>query len=156
MKTPPLLLAAALIFWGWQADFLLWAVLMATIVESSRVIKIRLNFPDTDLNRIWDLCGLLFAGSFVFLKSASDIHLPAFVFPQWLPFVFFPMMLAQAFGTNESVSMKTYSWLLRWRNSQSEWANRRLNFSYIYFAVCVFGASTTNKFGAVATENASI
>ncbi|MDB6028463.1 MAG: hypothetical protein JWM68_4686 [Verrucomicrobiales bacterium] len=152
MKTPPLLLAAVLIFWGWQADFLLWSILMATIVESSRVIKVRLNFPDTDLNRIWDLCGLLFAGAFVFLKSSADIHLPAFVFPQWFPFIFYPMILAQVFGTNDSVSMKTYSWLLRWRNAQSEWANHRINFSYIYFAVCVFGASTTNRFGANVME----
>ncbi len=152
MKTPPLLLAATLLFWGWQADFLVWAGAMAILVESARLIPFRLNFSDTDLNRIWDLCGLLFVGAYVIIRSAQDMGPPAFVFPQWLPFVFFPMILAQAFGTMESISMKTFSWLLRWRKSESRWSNRRINFSYIYFAICLFGASTTNKFSATLTE----
>ena len=152
MKTPPLLLAATLLFWGWQTDFLLWAGVMAILLESSRLIHFRLSFSDTDLNRIWDLCGLLFAGAYVIIRNSVDIRLPAFVFPQWLPFVFFPMMLAQAFGTADSISMKTFSWLLRWRKAESKWSGRRINFSYLYFAICIFGASTTNKFSAIVIE----
>ena len=35
MKTPPLLLAAALLFWGWQTELLLFAIIMAAILEGA-------------------------------------------------------------------------------------------------------------------------
>ncbi len=148
MNTPPFLIAAALLFWGWQTDFLIFGAIMGAAVESSRFVKSRLHFSDTDLNRIWDLCGLLFAGAFALVYSSQEIRLPAFVFPQWLPFVFLPMMLAQSYGTADSIGLKTYSWFLRWRKAESEWSSRRVNFSYLYLAICILGASTTNKFGA--------
>src|SRR5262249_43358945 len=46
-----------------------------------------------------------------------------------------------------------FSWLLRWRKADSEWAKRRVNFSYLYFSICLFGASTTNQFSANVTES---
>ena len=32
MRTPPFLLGVALLFWGWQAGFLMWAALMALVL----------------------------------------------------------------------------------------------------------------------------
>ena len=53
MNTPPLLLAAALLFWGWQAGFLWMGILLAALLESSRRIQARWEFAQTDLDRVW-------------------------------------------------------------------------------------------------------
>ena len=38
MRTPPLLMGAGLLFWGWQSDLLPAAAIMAVILECSRII----------------------------------------------------------------------------------------------------------------------
>jgi len=44
MKTPPLLLGAALVFWGWQTGFLLVGLLLGAALEGARAIKARWEF----------------------------------------------------------------------------------------------------------------
>ncbi len=55
LKTPPFMLAAAILFWGWQTQMLGLAALMAVLVEVSHWIKWRVEFTLPDFNRIWDL-----------------------------------------------------------------------------------------------------
>ena len=55
MKTPPLLLGFALIFWGWRIDALWLASPIAIAIEASRWLPIRFEFPQRDLDRIWNL-----------------------------------------------------------------------------------------------------
>ena len=62
LKTPPLLLVAALLFWGWQSDLLLVGAVMGIILESARVVKARWDLSDTDFRRILNFCTLLRAG----------------------------------------------------------------------------------------------
>ena len=60
MKTPVLLLGASLMFWGWQSDHWIWAALMAIILESARLIRLRWDLSNADFRRISDLCVILF------------------------------------------------------------------------------------------------
>ena len=60
MKTPPLLLGAALLFWGWQAGFLAAGAVMAVLLEGSRFVKTRWEVSDEDFSRIWIFCSVLF------------------------------------------------------------------------------------------------
>ena len=53
------LLGAALLFWGWQADFLIVGASLGVVLESSRVIRARWDLDDADFNHIWCLCVLL-------------------------------------------------------------------------------------------------
>src|SRR5689334_4185062 len=70
MKTPPFLLGAALVFWGWQTGFLVPGAIMALSLEASRLIRARLEFSDEDLHRIWILClVVLFAAVFYAFTS---------------------------------------------------------------------------------------
>jgi hypothetical protein len=39
MKTPPLLLLAALLFWGWQSHLLLYGALAGMVLEAARIFK---------------------------------------------------------------------------------------------------------------------
>src|SRR5687768_3950164 len=56
VNTPPMLVCAALLFWGWQTGLLPVAVVLACVLEGSRFSKVRWQFSQADLNRIWNLC----------------------------------------------------------------------------------------------------
>jgi hypothetical protein len=59
MKAPPFLLSAALLFWGWQSDFLWTGVVLGIVLEGARFTRWRWELADTDFNRIWSFCVLL-------------------------------------------------------------------------------------------------
>jgi hypothetical protein len=72
MKTPPGLLAAGLLFWGWQTHSLVAGVLMAAVLEGSRLITARWEFSEIDFRRVWNLCTILFVGATIYAFSAHD------------------------------------------------------------------------------------
>ena len=72
MSTPPLLLGATLLFWGWQTGTLWLGVLAALALESCRLTRARWDFPQSDLNRIFNLCTAMFLGSWVIAFATSD------------------------------------------------------------------------------------
>ena len=63
MKTPPLLMAGVLLFWGWQTGMLYFGLLMGAVLEVARLVKVKWEFSETDLQRVWSLCTLLFLGA---------------------------------------------------------------------------------------------
>jgi len=72
MKTPPLLLGAALVFWGWQSGFLVVSILMALTLECTRWIKGRWEFSDEDFGRIWTFCMLLFLAAALYAFTSNQ------------------------------------------------------------------------------------
>src|SRR6185437_10431642 len=66
MKTPPFLLGATLLFWGWQTDFLIPGVIMGAVLEGARYVKNRWDLTDEDFKRIWTFCALLFLAAAVY------------------------------------------------------------------------------------------
>jgi hypothetical protein len=144
MKTPRWLIGGALLFWGWQAGLLPWAVLMAAALEASHSIRARWELTDTDLKRICDLCFVLFVGAGMLLYSTEDRLVVIFKFAQWMPFCFFPVALAQFYGDRPSIPLSAFNWLLR-RVRQSPLSRISFNFSYGYFAICLLGASASTQ-----------
>ena len=142
MKTPHGLLGAALLFWGWQTGLLLWAAPMALLLEAARFVTTRWVFSITDLKRIWNLCAVLFFGAGIVLYSSEETVRVPLKFAQWLPFPFFPMMLAQAYGNWEKMPLSVFSWFLR-RAPERPLAKKTLNISFLYFALCLLAASAT-------------
>jgi len=149
MNPPPFLVGAALLFWSWQAGFLWLGVLLATVLEAPRWIHARWEFAQIDLDRIWNLCVLLFLGAFVVAFVANDgantvTSLAANNSPAnrlaavnksarsvilmllWLPVTFLPIVVAQAFSQRERMPWSTFSpWLRRQRTSNSARRSRR-------------------------------
>jgi hypothetical protein len=170
MKPPPLLLAAALLFWGWQTDMLKISMLMALILESARVTKFRVDFSDDDFARLWTFCTLVFLGTAVYAFTANEgpsqivnffenpnssnsnsagnaSALAAAAFFRWLPITFFLFVAAQVFSTRDEIPMNTISLIMRvrWKRAAKRGrpmpAARGVNVGYPYFAICVFSAS---------------
>jgi hypothetical protein len=139
MNTPPFLLGAALLFWGWQAGFLWLGALLAVALESPRWLRVRWEYAQADLDRIWNLCVLLFFGAFVVVFFANDgantvTGLAANNSPAsrlaavnqsarsvvlmllWMPVTFLPIVVAQAVSQRERMPWSTFSpWLRRQR-----------------------------------------
>ncbi|HXJ62081.1 MAG TPA: transglutaminase domain-containing protein [Verrucomicrobiae bacterium] len=136
MSMPPLLLAATLLFWGWQAGWLWLAAIAAVALEGARFIPARWRFSQADLDRIWNLTVLIFFGSAVvafvnndgtsaitglmknqtlaarsetLAKSARSV----IVFFQWIPLTLLPIVLAQAYSAEPRMDWSTFSWWLR-------------------------------------------
>ena len=170
MKPPPLLLAAALLFWGWQTDLFKVGLLMALILESSRLTKARWEFSDDDFARLWTFCTLLFLGTAVYAFTANEgpSHLFSFFwnptpsntsgagnagalaaaeFFRWLPMTFFLFVAAQTFSTREVIPLNTIDLIMRLRWKRDARLGRPLppprgvNVAYPYFAICLFSAS---------------
>ena len=142
MKTPPFLLAVALLFWGWQTDYFISSLVMALALEAARFVPWRWEAGNVEYNRVWDLCTVLVAGGAIYFYASEEIT-KSFAFAHWMPLFAFPIMLAQAWGVRELIEYRTFSLLLR-RDRSGEWVGRGLNISYLYFALCLLSASATN------------
>ena len=172
MKTPPLLTGAALLFWGWATGLVWLGAAAAAVIEAPHLLKARWEFSQPDLDRIWNLCVALFLGATIYAFASSD-NLRAvgelirddsgssrlatlnqskrslFQLLQWLPLMFLPIALAQAFGNREQMDMSTFSWWLRRKRGQAGahagFLPMSFNVGYSYFACCLFGASAGNQ-----------
>ncbi len=170
VKAPPLLLGMTLLFWGWQAGFLLVGALLAVALEGARFIKTRWDFSDEDFHRIWDFCTLLILGGAIFaftsnagpggvnslfrgsaLAVENKVGLSgehaATALLRWLPMILFPVVLAQAASPGGAVPLTAISIIMRWRRrralkrGRTMAPGRRTDVCYPYFILCLFSAS---------------
>ena len=142
MRPPPLLLGAALLFWGWRVDMLALGAIAGGLIEFSHGIKGRWDFSDKEFNRLWDICTVLFVAAAVYLRFSEEITSAAYKFFQWMPMIFFPMALGSAYATRDGVPFKAFSWFLRRKGATG--GDRLVAFAWAYFAVCIITAGSTN------------
>src|SRR5579883_170468 len=170
MKTPPLLIGAALAFWGWQTGFLIPGIIMGLSLEAARIVRARWEFSDDDLHRIWNLClGATFAAA-IYAFNANEgpaefrdlFHNPGFMSQhgaqfatarttmsvlRWLPMIFFCFVLAQTYSPRASVPLHVISFILRHRLKTARKlgapapVSRTFNTAYPFFGLCLFSAS---------------
>jgi transglutaminase-like putative cysteine protease len=143
MRTPPFLVGAALIFWGWQTGLLVWAAVMALGLEGARWLRWRWEFSATEFNRIWDVTAVLFLSAGIYNYKTDSITNAVLTTLQWLPIVFLPIVAAQAFSASPTIGRSTFFWLLR-RKGQPDPAGSGINVAYPYFALCLLAASAAN------------
>jgi hypothetical protein len=165
-KTPPFLLGATLLFWGWQSGLPLVGAVMGIILESARVFKVRWDLSDTDFRRILTFCTLLALAAMLYVftntqESGGGFHgsgaavgraletsslKTSTTFFRWLPMFLFLFVVAQLFSTREKIPLTAISIISRWRSQKEQKRGDapdgfRLNVSYPYFIVCLFSAS---------------
>jgi transglutaminase-like putative cysteine protease len=171
MKTPPLLLFAALLFWGWESKLLFYGALAGAVLEAARVVKLRWELEDVDFNRIWSFCVLVMVGlaAYIFttndqgagvsgmfhgvagLRSASASSTVATTSVlRWLPLILLPFIAAQIYNVRPTVPLTAVSLVLRIRRRRGEvsLAGRYLDVSYAYFIICVFSAGIHSNLGS--------
>ena len=171
MKPPPFLIFAALLFWGWQADFLIVGTSLGLVLESSRLIRARWDLDDADFNHIWSFCvllvvvlagyvftnndagggfGAMLHGNLAARNAVNSAVLTSTRFLRWLPMATFPFIFAQVFNLRPSVPLTAVSLVLRWRRRKGEatLAGHYLDIVYPYFIVCLFSAGIHSSTGS--------
>ena len=170
MKTPPFLMGATMVFWGWQTDYLIAGIMMGVFLESARFIKTRWEFTDDEFARVWTFCNLLLLAALIYafndnggpsgfsqlfenLNSNSEkaagtaSNMTADAVIRWLPMIFFLFVAAQTFSPADGVPLESVFFLLRSRlkrarkRGQPVPPSRRFNALYPYFALCLFSAA---------------
>ncbi|HTL16736.1 MAG TPA: transglutaminase domain-containing protein, partial [Patescibacteria group bacterium] len=169
MKTPPLLLGVTLVFWGWQAGFLIPGAVMGLVLEGARLIKARWELSDDDFARIWLFCFLVLLAATVYSFASNEpsadfrgmFRSPGQMLQhnvatatvrgssllRWFPMIFFLFVFAQAYSTREAIPLHVISWILRyrWKNARKQGLpvppSRTFNIAYPYFGLCLFSAS---------------
>jgi len=170
MKTPPFLLGAALIFWGWQIDLALVGIAMAAVLEGSHFYKARWEFSDDEFRRIWIFSTLVFVATLFYAFNANDgpayfsrmLEDPNFSTQsrvgaagaqtvismlRWSPMIFFLFMTAQTYSSHTEIPVATISIFLWRRRKRALKAGAKLNdekkfnISYGYFGNCLLAAS---------------
>ncbi len=144
MNTPPLLIGAALLFWGMHTGFLLPAIILAIILEGSRLTSRQWDLSTNDLYRIWDLCAVLLLASGVYCYASEKPSVPLTVL-QWLPMIFLPILAAQAFGSKNRMELSVFFLLLRRKKNRKDVRSTiTVNLTYPYLAVCIAAAAASN------------
>lgn len=170
MKTPPLLLGATLVFWGWQTGYLPVGLALGVVLEASRSIKARWEFSDDDFTRIWTFCTLVFLAAAVYAftsnrgpagfrnffdnpnfftqrNASTATARTAASLVRWLPMIFCLFIASQVYSSREGIPLETISLILRlrWKRAQKTGQplppSRSIDLSYPYFALCLFAAS---------------
>ncbi len=142
MKTPPFLMGASLLFWGWQTGNLILAAGTAAILEGSRLFKSRWEFSPEDFNRVADLCTVFFFGIviyFIFKKNDRQVIL---IVLQWLPLIFLPIVFLQVYSTSDKIDIGAL--LLTMKKKRGDRTSILIDLLYPYFAICIFSASIAN------------
>jgi len=170
MNTPPFLLGATLVFWGWQSGLLAAGVVMGAVLEGARVVRTRWDLSDEDFSRIWTFCTLLFLAAAVYAftdNGGPESFRSLFQAPtlsmqrrasiasartassiiRWLPMLFFLFVAAQAYSTREKIPFHAISLILqrRWRRAKKLGRplppGRDINVGYPFLVMCLFAAS---------------
>jgi len=143
MNTPPFLIAAALMLWGWRTGW--WAIAggLAIVFELSRFVKFRWEFTEKEYCRVFDVCTLLFGGAMIYLRFSEEVTRAGFVLFQWMPVIFAMILLVQAYGTVDKIPYRAFSWFMRFRKKEENEGG--LNISWSYFCVCLLGAGATSE-----------
>jgi hypothetical protein len=145
MKTPPFLLGASLIFWGWQTGHLIIASAMALVLEGSRWFAVRWDFSASDYNRISDLCTLILIGMFIYLFFSIQSIFLILILLQWLPIAIFPLLIFQVYGTSEAIDISALFLMMRKKTDEGLGQTPvAINLTYPYFAACILSASAAN------------
>jgi protein-glutamine gamma-glutamyltransferase len=149
---PPILLGAALVFWGWQTGFLFLALPLAILIEAARALTWRLELSATDFHRLTDLCTVLIIVSGVYLFSttgtsrAVDGPRAMTLLFQWMPFLLFPLIASQLYSTAGKVPLTAFFWALRRQAAHApETRPGPVDLAYLYFALCILSASAANR-----------
>ena len=143
MKTPPFLISASLLLWGWQSQLLCPALVMAAILESARFIQSRWDFSESDIRRIADLCTILLA-IVVLIAVMRDPGRFMLLTLQWIPIAVFPLVAAQQYSQMGMIYGRALLILSRrkpTRTSQRPWI---IDIAYPYFFVCLISAAGAN------------
>ncbi len=145
MKTPPLLVGAAILFWGFEMNQMVLAALMAAAVEASRWFKHRWELKEADFRAVAMLCTLALMALALFRFVTGWFAHGTWMILKWLPVILLPLLLAQAYSTAGRINLSVLYLFRKKLILNDNLTPRHMDLSFIYLAVCIFGAGFVNN-----------
>ncbi len=144
MNTPPLLLGAAILFWGWQGEWWPVAVPLALLIEGARWVRRRVDLSERQQIRLADMNVILAAIAGVYFYASYGNPRAIVLLFQWLPVLLLPIALMQCYGTRDAIDLKVLFWSMRRRPPREPFS---VNLGYPYLGLWIIAASAANVRG---------
>lgn len=118
MKTPPLLLGTAMIFWGWQTQLIPLALLLALGIESHWILRRRWTFSRSDWSKVTDLCAIILLSILAYNLLQEEKQL-VYAIGKMFPLILFPLLLIQKYSQSGKTNIAALSLIERKRSSNA-------------------------------------
>ena len=140
----PLMLFAAIAFWGWQGGQWLAAAVAAALLCTSFYTLLHWQHSKAQLSRVADFCTVLALLLGVYFYVAYGNPRAIILFFVWLPFALLPLALMHAYGATKRMDLSVLFWSVR-RNPPT----RAVTFDpwFPYYAIWIIAASAANARG---------
>jgi hypothetical protein len=142
MKTTPLTMAAALVFWGHQTGYLLPACFMGIVIELARIIKARWDPSLDQVNKLSDTCMVCLAGAIIYFVSL-EIETALANILRYLPVFAFPLIVVQEYSAAGDIDVRSL-YLLKKKRMEERNAVR-INLSLAFIIICLTSSAAVNN-----------
>ena len=144
MNIHPLMLLAAIAFWGWQSGQWPAAGVAAVLLCASFYTALRWQQSTAQLYRVADFCSVLalLLGGYFYVTYGNPRAI--ILFFMWLPMIFLPLALMHAYGGNQRMNLSVLFWSLR-RNPPATPAT--FDPWFPYYALWIIAAAAANVRG---------
>lgn len=142
MKTIPLTMAAALVFWGHQTGYLLPACFMGIVIELARIIKARWDPSLDQVNKLSDTCMVCLAGAIIYFVSL-EIETALANILRYLPVFAFPLIVVQEYSAAGDIDVRSI-YLLKKKRMEERNAVR-INLSLAFIIICLTSSAAVNN-----------
>jgi len=139
------LLGIATLTWGYQADFLWFAIPMAMILEARNFTRRRWALTKKDFYQVANLTYIALAGILIFLSLNAKTYHFITTLIEVLPFLFFSLAVVMAYSTTERMSLDV---LFPSYRKQRVPVTQSWDMDYLFLAACLL-ATSINPNGAV-------
>lgn len=144
----PVLLAAALAFWGWQTRNGFASAGFALAMLLPALTQLRLELSERDQQRIADLTMILYVAVAASFIATDGLRLGVHDSLVWLPGVALPLMLAQTMSVEGRVPMSALFRYLRRQKARGETVrDPRVDLTGPYLALTLIAAGMANRDG---------
>jgi transglutaminase-like putative cysteine protease len=148
MSAPPLLLAAGLLFWGWQTGHVIAGAALAAAFAALALARLRLDLGPAEHASIADLSTI----GFVLLAAilAADRGLARGIQETfiWLPAALAPILAAQWLSRERRLPLSAlFRYLRRLRRADPTISDPLIDVSAVYLALALLSAGLANQRG---------
>lgn len=145
MKTPPLLLGATVLFWGFQTGVRVVDVVIACVLEGSRLVRWRYELSQENVHRIRNLCALVLAIVTVYVLATVEAFRALLVIMSLYPVAVLPLVVANAYSTGGAIAARRL-FLLPDRPAGAEGMGEqpRVDPSYPYLTILILASAAAN------------
>lgn len=148
MNAPPLAIACALGFWGWQTGHLVVGLLLGLALEGLRASSLRLDLGEKEHATIADLSTVGFVLLAVLLAANRGIGrgiLEAFT---WHPIAISPILAAQLVSPDRRLPLSAlFRYVRKMKQARPETRDPRLDLTAVYAALALLAAGVANQRG---------